>query len=221
MLPIYLLHERMDDGMTMRILLVHGILNARWWLLPLALRLRAQGFEPVLFGYPSMTGGPQVAVPQLVQRLAVGDCAAVVGHSLGGVLALEALRAAPTLGVRRVVCLGSPLRGSGAAMALAQHAWGKRVLGRSRGVLCDGVPAWAGAAQVGVVAGQRGRGLGRLFAQLDAPSDGTVSVMETRLEGLADHCTVDASHSGLVLSPTVARQTAHFLQHGQFELLIQ
>ena len=38
---------------------------------------------------------------------------ALVGHSLGGLVALEALRRQPDLPVSRVVCLGSPLRGSG------------------------------------------------------------------------------------------------------------
>ena len=39
---------------------------------------------------------------------------------------------------------------------------------------------------------------------------------ETRLPGLADHCVVQASHSGLVLSPEVADLTAAFLRAGRF-----
>ena len=33
-----------------RVVLVHGLLNADWWLRPLAAKLRAQGFRTSLFG---------------------------------------------------------------------------------------------------------------------------------------------------------------------------
>ena len=60
------------------------------------------------FGYSSVFGGPDVAVPQLLERLADAGPLSLVGHSLGGLLALEALRRNPELPVQRVVCLGSP-----------------------------------------------------------------------------------------------------------------
>ncbi|MGE8262480.1 MAG: alpha/beta hydrolase, partial [Stenotrophomonas sp.] len=47
-------------------------------------------------------------------------------------------------------------------------------------------------------------------------SDGTVALDETQLPGLADHCVIPASHSGLVFSPDAARQTAAFLRDGRF-----
>ena len=67
-----------------------------------------------------------------------------------------------------------------------------------------------------VIAGDRAKGLGGLFATLDGASDGTVAVAETRLEGLTDHCVLPASHSGLVLSAEVAAHTARFLREGRF-----
>ncbi len=199
-----------------RVLLIHGLLNADWWLLPLARRLRAQGFATELFGYSSVWAGPQAAVPALLERLRTQPVDALVGHSLGGLVALEALRAAGNLPVTRVVCLGSPLLGSHTARALASQRWSAAVLGRSADLLRSGVPPWCGAAQVGVVAGDVARGMGRLFARFDEPSDGTVAVSETRLAGLTDHCQVHASHTGLVLSSAAARQTGHFLRDGRF-----
>jgi hypothetical protein len=41
-------------------------------------------------------------------------------------------------------------------------------------------------------------------------------VAETRLPGLTDHCVVETSHTGLLLSADAARQVAHFLLHGRF-----
>ena len=203
--------------MTQRVLLVHGLLNADWWLRPLAARLRKEGFAPQLFGYPSVLGGPERAIPRLADRLQGGGFDAIVGHSLGGLIALEALRLQPQAGVRRVVCLGSPLRGSATARTIAGRAWSRPLLGRSADLLASGLGGWDGPADVGVVAGDVARGLGRLFSRFEGASDGTVGVEETRLDGLCDHCVVHSSHTGLVLSPLAVRQTAHFLRHGRFE----
>ena len=112
--------------MTRRLLLVHGLHNARWWLWPLAARFRSQGFEPESFGYASVVGGPERAIPALIERLRDGPVDGVVGHSLGGLIALEALRQAPDAAVSRGVCLGSPLRGSRIARAVAARAWARR-----------------------------------------------------------------------------------------------
>jgi len=200
-----------------RVVLVHGLLNADWWLRPLAARLRAQGFRTALFGYSSVFDGPERAVPRLLERLRREPADALVGHSLGGLIALESLRQAPELAVSRVVCLGSPLRGSLTARNLATRGWGRPLLGRSAGLLQGGLECWDGTAQVGLVAGDVARGLGRLFARFDGASDGTVGLEETRLPGLADHCTVHSSHTGLVFSQDAVRQAAHFLRHGRFE----
>ncbi|KAF1685998.1 cobalamin adenosyltransferase [Pseudoxanthomonas broegbernensis] len=203
-------------GDTPRVVLVHGLWNARSWLAPLAWRLRRAGFAVEGFGYPSILGGPEAAIESLVRRLRAGGPAYLIGHSLGGMLGLEALRRAPELPVERMVCLGSPLRGSGTARALAARPRLGWVLGRSACLLRGGCRAWDGRVPVGMVAGDVAHGVGRLLARLDAPSDGTVAVAETRLPGLAAHCLVHASHTGLVFSAAAARQAAAFLRDGAF-----
>ena len=203
--------------MTDRVLLIHGIWNAKAWLSPLASRLREAGFAPEVFGYSSVFGGPDVAVPELIARLRATDGpVTLVGHSLGGLIALEALRQAPDLPVSRVVCLGSPLRGSGAARGLAGRTWTAPVLGRSSHLLQRGFERWEGKPPVGMVAGNVAHGVGRYFARFDGESDGTVAVAETRLPGLADHCVVASSHSGLVFSPEASRQAVNCLRDGHF-----
>ena len=198
------------------VLLVHGIWNARHWLAPFALRLRREGLAPQLFGYPSILAGPEAGAERLVEHLRRHPTPLLVGHSLGGLVILEALRRAPDLPVERVVCLGSPLNGSRVAAAMGGRAGLSWALGRSRDLLVRGCPPWAGRAEVGVVAGDHARGVGGLFATMPAPSDGTVALSETRLPGIADHCVVPASHTGLVLSAEAARRAARFLRHGRF-----
>lgn len=201
---------------TDRVVLVHGIWNAKSWLTPLARHLRREGFDVEVFGYPSILGGPDPAIGALIEHLRNGPRVHLVGHSLGGMIGLEALRRAPDLPVQRMVCLGSPLCGSSAARNLGRRAWAAWLLGRSGPLLQAGCPSWQGRVPVGMVAGNVARGVGRLLTRFEGESDGTVGLSETRLPGLAAHCVVPASHTGLVFSATAARQAACFLREGRF-----
>ncbi|MCD7097446.1 alpha/beta fold hydrolase [Stenotrophomonas sp. MMGLT7] len=200
-----------------KVLLLHGIWNPAWWMWPLAWHLRAAGFDARLFGYRGALQGPEAAVASLARHIGAQDGRplALVGHSLGGMVALETARRYPELPIGRIVCLGSPLCGSGVARRVAGLRWCAWALGHGRTLLLDGVAPWAGGIPVGMIAGARPMGLGRLFVEM-AESDGTVAVAETRLDGLADHCVVPASHSGLVFSPEAARQALAFLREGRF-----
>jgi pimeloyl-ACP methyl ester carboxylesterase len=141
----------------------------------------------------------------------------VLAHSLGGLVALRTLEQHPDLPVTRVVCLGSPLCGSGAAKGLAGHAWSAASLGRSAELLRSGCTPWRGRASVGVVAGRTPLGLGRYFGRFPGENDGTVAVDETRLPGLADHAVISTSHTGLLLSAQAAGLAVEFFRHGRFQ----
>lgn len=186
-------------------------------LLPLARRLRASGFEPHGFDYASLLQGPGESADRLVQRVRQLGPGPVhlVGHSLGGLMALEALCRDAGLPPGRVVCLGSPLAGSGAARGLARRSL-SLLLGRSASLLRRGLVQLPPGRDVGVVAGSLGFGLGQFFGGFDGPNDGTVAVQETRMPGLADHRVLPLSHTGLVFSGAVARLVAGFLRDGRF-----
>jgi pimeloyl-ACP methyl ester carboxylesterase len=204
-----------DAADVRRVVLLHGLWMPAASMQVLARRLARRGFEPELFGYATIAGGPERAMPRLVQQLERGPCH-VLAHSLGGLLAVHTLRAEPAAPVVRVVCLGSPLCGSAAADGVSRAIAIGRLLGHSAGLLRRGCAPWRGRAQLGVVAGSRPRGLGQLFGRFDGPSDGTVAVAETRLPGLADHVVIDASHCGLLLSGDAVALAARFFAHGRF-----
>ncbi|HEY1140175.1 MAG TPA: alpha/beta hydrolase [Lysobacter sp.] len=204
--------------MTSRVILVHGIWMPGVVMAWQAARLRAAGFECETFSYYGVTRGPEEAVSRLTGVLSRGE-AHVVAHSLGGLVILHALRAQPSLPVRRVVCLGSPLRGSGAVRGMRRHSWAAATLGLAADLLEGGFNRWGGPAEVGVIAGSLPRGLGHVFSHFDDDHDGSVSVAETRLPGLADHVVIPASHSGMLFSAEAARLTARFLREGRFGLV--
>jgi hypothetical protein len=75
---------------------------------------------------------------------------------------------------------------------------------------------WTGQRELAVIAGSVGIGLGRLVGVRGAPNDGTIYVEETRLAGISQHLVLRISHTALPFSSTVARQTAAFLNDGNF-----
>jgi len=139
-----------------------------------------------------------------------------VCHSLGGLMALRALRKLPDLAPGCVVCIGSPLRGSAIARSVAQLPGGSFFIGKNLSVLLEGFERWNGKRPVGAIAGRLPFGLGLVFGALPMPHDGTVSVEETQLPGLTDHIVVPATHTGLLFSDEAAAQTVAFLRNKRF-----
>lgn len=199
-----------------RVILLHGLWMAGITMWPLARRLREEGFQPEILGYSTIRRSPRAAMGALLERLRAGGAAHVVGHSMGGLVTLHALRAEPDAPVGRVVCLGSPLCGSAAAGELAGFRLSGLYFGRSRKILLEGCDSWPERFEVGMIAGSAPYGLGRFFGRFQGEHDGTVAVAETRAPGLADHRVVRTSHMGLLLSREVAVQAIHFLRGGRF-----
>lgn len=204
--------------MNDHVVLLHGLWMRGFTLAALRHRLEEAGFGVELFDYASVLRGPEVGVQQLVDKARERKSAKVhfVGHSLGGLIALQALQRAPDVTRGRVVCLGSPLLGSAVARTVAQFPGGSLVIGKSLDVLTRGLHRWDGQQAVGSIAGRLPIGFGFAFGALASPHDGTVSVAETQLPGLTDHCVVPATHTGLLFSQDAAAQTIAFLRSARF-----
>ncbi len=211
------------------VILVHGLWMSGIELVSLKNRLNSDAaFEAVPFSYPSVSGSmlDHVAALREFAQWQKAERMHFVGHSLGGLVVLNLLEATADLPPGRAVLLGAPLQGSRAAQGLARWPLGKAMLGitmRQEFLPTDGVEpratarTWNDRREVGVIAGSSGFGLGRLVAKLDGENDGTVMVEETRLTGARDHLVLPVTHTGMLFSSEVARQTAAFLRTGRFE----
>ena len=215
------------------VLLLHGLGRTGLSMLPLARALRRAGFDPHVVDYPSRrrTVGALVEIvlaPRVNALLAGGaDRVHFVTHSLGGVLvrALAARwhdRGRPLPPGSRAVMLAPPHTGSEVADALRAVEPFRTVLGpvlQELGTDGESVPLTLGPVrgiEAGVIAGV-GRRLpfGRLFA---GPHDGIVSVESAHgPPGLADTLVLPPSHSTIMWSPEVVRQTVQFLRAGRFD----
>jgi pimeloyl-ACP methyl ester carboxylesterase len=186
---------------------------------PLRHRLAVAGFEARPFSYGSLSQSPREAAARLRATLERIGAPRVhlVGHSLGGIVLLHLFDRGPEPPQGRVVFLGVPAKGSAAARVLAAGRTTRPLLGRgaAEGLLGD-APAWRGRRELGVVAGDRSFGAGRLLARLPQPNDGTVAVEETEVEGATARLTLPVTHTGLLVSRDVAGATAEFLRTGAF-----
>lgn len=203
---------------TQAVALVHGLWAGPWMLGALRARLREEGFAVHAFRYASVRA-PLETTARAFARFLEGipaDTIHVVAHSLGGVVAHEGLLLHPCSG--NVVLLGTPWRGSRAAQQLERLPMGATLRGNCLGDWLDNPrPRWRAANPLGVIAGSRGVGLGRLVApDLPKPNDGALSLDETTIDGARDRLVLPVSHSGMLLSSRVARETVHFLRHGRF-----
>jgi len=201
------------------VVLVHGLWLNGLEFFVLRDRLKRAGFAPEALHYPSTRVSLHEAADSLVAKLrTLGATAHVVAHSLGGVVALEAFARHADLPPGRVVLLGSPVQGSRAAKAVAGWAVGPQILGplAMAELARPQARRWIGPREVGVIAGSRSAGLGRLFADLPVPNDGTVAVEETRLPGAVEQIAHDVSHTGMLFSSAVAGSAMKFLIAGTF-----
>jgi len=145
-----------------------------------------------------------------------------VGHSLGGLLARVYVARYRPRKLGRVVMLGTPNGGSEVADLLQRSLLYRSFYGPAGLQLTTqpddtlGLPPAVDYA-VGIVAGNRTLDPIASRFVLPRPNDGRVSVESSKLDGMADHITVKATHTGLPQHADAIRQTIAFLAEGRFD----
>jgi pimeloyl-ACP methyl ester carboxylesterase len=183
-------------------------------LVLLALRLERAGIRTSRFGYSVIAHDLDAIVTRFVAH--VRDRArgpyAIVGHSLGNVIARMALPALPP-GLERLAMLAPPNQPSRLA-AMFKDVPIYRALTRDAGqklgdrAFYDALPV--PSVPTLVLAGTVGP-RARWLPFAGAPSDGVVAVHETRLHG-AEHREVRAIHTLIMSDASVALAIARFLR---------
>lgn len=198
-------------------ILVHGLWVPAAVMAPLAARLTAAGFRCHLFSYQGRARPLEAHAERLARYAREVGPAHFVGHSLGGLVILEALQGHADVQTGHVVLLGTPVRGNFAGRRLGSHDWGRWFLGATA-PLWSGARAarWARPEPLGVIAGTMPVGLGRLFGALPGPNDGVVRLEETELEGMRERVVLRVGHSAMLLSARVAAQVTSFLRDARF-----
>lgn len=204
---------------TETVILVHGLWMNGMEMQVLQHRLHEAGYRPQRFSYSTMKQSPPESAHDLQDylRTVPGETVHFVCHSLGGLVVRHLFHRYPDRRPGRVVTLGTPHRACAAAAKLSATGLGRRMLGRSidRGLLGN-LPPWPPARELGSIAGDLRFGLGLIIPGIPTPSDGTVAVEETKLDGMTDHVIVNASHFGLLFSRRAEQYVERFLETGSF-----
>jgi len=201
------------------VVLVHGLWMQGWAMALMGLRLKRCGFRTAIFSYPSMRNSLSQNAHVLSDFVAGITSSHIhfVGHSLGGLLIMQMLSECPDKRTERIVLAGSPCQANYVASKLARFKLGRYLIGHSMlQYLKQNLPECTDRCEVGSIAGSRSLGAGRLLGGLPDPNDGVVAVEETRMSGLHDQITLNVSHSGMLISASVAKQVCIFLQNGSF-----
>lgn len=204
------------------VVLTHGIASTRFFLAPMASRLRQAGFATRLYGYPSLwwsnaTFGKRFAA--FLRRVAPKyDRVHLVVHSMGGIMTRCALREELPPNLGRIVQIAPPNQGSHMATRIGHyhgHAWWDtfvvaphRLIAPSLIELRDTPDSFVrslGPAPEGIEIGI-----------LAASHDKVLHPEQTHLEGQADHCTVEGWHTAILWKKETADRAAQFLKTGSF-----
>jgi pimeloyl-ACP methyl ester carboxylesterase len=209
-------------GSAAHIIYVHGLWMNGAESLFLRRRLQNKLGMPVhSFHYRSVSATMADATARLqafMQKLAAPEVH-LIAHSLGGLVVYRFLERYPEQPPGRVVFLGVPAVASRSALSVSRRL-SATPLGRcvAEELLTERTRHWLPPRELGVIAGTKAMGLGRVFTKFDEDSDGTVAVSETRISGATDHLALPVSHMGLLLSPRVAHEAASFFERGRFGL---
>jgi hypothetical protein len=202
------------------VLLVHGLwLNGAVMTL-MRRRIAQRGYAAEAYTYPSMRLGLTENAERLARycsKLGAGRLH-LVGHSMGGVVILNAIQRLDLPCLGRVVVVGTPYAECFTARRLQRLPVARRLLGQCMPqcltARCDETFA---RFEIGVIAGCGGVGGGRLIApDLPRPNDGVVCVSETAVPGMRDQIVLDVSHTAMLLSQEVVRQVCTFIERGAF-----
>lgn len=221
---VALVPDSYAQGPQETVVLLHGYGRSSDSMWLLEKRLVAAGYKVVLIDYPSFENKPELVVTSVHQKMAAaslqGAMVHFVGHSMGGLMIRSFLQQ-QQLGNRlgQVVMLGTPNQGSKLAENYREHWLAKKVSGLH---LILGTSETGLAKQletpdysVGVIAGVKKYSL--VTGLVGGENDGLVSVASAQLPGLTDFIKLPVGHAMMRYDSEVARQTIHFLQHGQFK----
>jgi triacylglycerol lipase len=190
-------------------------------------RLESAGYQVVNESYPSVTRPIETlaaeAVPRGIDACREAGASPVnfVTHSLGSILVRYYLAHSHVDDLGRVVMLGPPNQGSQMADFYLEQdglSWLRPPALEQLGTGANSIPRLLGPVNfpVGVIAGEATSMTSVAPGSPDAPGDGTVTVAEAQVEGMADMIVMPVGHTFMMWDADVADEVLFFLEQGRF-----
>ncbi len=193
------------------IVIIHGFGAHRWLMLPLARRLRQAGYETVNWGYHSLLCDIETHAARLrrdLEQLALRPEVSrlnIVAHSMGSLVARQALLEGHLEKLQRIVLLCPPNRGSHVATRWQRLAGQLcrplvQLSDHPEGFAARLAPTLAERYEVAIIAAQ---------------TDFVVRLDSTYLPNVRQHTIVPGFHSSMLFSSHTAGLTQKFIRDGR------
>lgn len=215
--------DRPSEG----VVFLHGISRSFRSLIKLQQAVDKAGFTTRNIGYPSREKALSELVDDIHPAIApfaeANDGAThFVCHSMGGPLARAYIARYRPARLGRVVMLGTPNGGSEIADRLKDWLLYRTYFGPAgqqlvtvRDAATEGLLPPVDYP-VGIIAGDRSLDPIASNLMLPGADDGRVTVERTKLDGMADHVVIPASHAFMMKHKKAIAQTIAFLRDGRF-----
>ncbi len=218
----------MTDQNKGLIVLLHGILRSKYDMALLETFFKKNGYTTLNILYPSREHNLEdlsefvhekiVASPDFNDSLPMN----FVTHSMGGLITRYYIAQHKPKNLGKVVMLGPPNTGSEFADWLLEteilSPLFQKIFGPASQQLSTTHKHIDTSIDypLGVIAGNKSINPLSPWV-LDGEHDGVVPVERTKIEGMADHIVMPATHSFMMFNPDVMHQALHFLNHDKFE----
>jgi len=218
-----------DEPSGETVVLIHGLARGNVAMKTMAKRIVAAGFNVQQVGYKSMGETPELVLADVTEQ--INACCSklttpvhLVGHSLGGILARAYLGENKLPGLKSVVLIGSPNKGTPIVDAFKESWWMNIVGDVALSLNTDTDPDNKGFLStlkapdypLGVIAGVVDEG-GLFSDTIPGDDDGLVPLESTKVEGMNDFIILDVGHGKMRDDETVIMQMLHYLKEGKFK----
>ena len=204
------------------IILIHGLFMPGVSMIRLRNFFEKQGYTVSIFSYHTTSDSPEKSADLLKKFiLSLKDNNIVICHSLGGLLTQHTLSILnnPEEHIQKVISLGTPWQGASILNFMHRYRL-DGIVGKSLEILLPKTKnIWQFSdISLGSIAGKSAMGARLIFApNRESATDGTVTIEETKIDGMTDHTIIPISHTGLIFSNLSAQKAHEFIENNQFK----
>ncbi|MDD1780855.1 alpha/beta hydrolase [Enterovibrio sp. ZSDZ35] len=196
----------------MKIILLHGLYMHGIAMQPLCGRLEDAGHRVLNLSYNTVSPDLSSLFSD-IDDFIDGEETAIVAHSMGGVITRTYLENGSEMSafVTKVVTLGTPHKGSQVAAFFKNVGIGDFMFqDSSKYLLPENEPTWPKGSELYSIAGDLSIGPATVLNHGE-PSDGTVLLEETKINGMFSHEVFPLTHTALIFAKRISERIEEIL----------
>ncbi len=206
--------------MKKTIVLIHGLYMNALVMKILESRFKKKGFNVVNFEYKTVLFNKNETLLNLHKEIEnIKSDIYLVGHSMGGLIARLYQTEFKSSKVKKIVTLGTPHKGSHIAKFVKGTKLSVFLGNAGESGIIKQLPDWENQCEMGCLVGVLNLGANIVFGKYHGKhgaSDGTVFADEAIVDNATDKVMVKVSHTGMLYSNRVFKETLSFIKNSKF-----